>query len=590
MHRSSMSLVEIRPAAQLPRCACGRAWVLLLASVGPAVWTSGCWDAAPAKVPPPARGQGHQSVAKLPPAPQFKDVTEASGVRSTYRNGVEAGQRSVVENLGGGVGVCDYDRDGLDDLFFPGGGEIRPGQPLPGLPGTLWRNQGAMRFGDVTASARADHAEHYSHGCAMADFDNDGFPDMLITGYGGLALFHNQGDGTFLEQHQSAGLADDQWSSSAAWGDFDGDGNLDLFVANYVDWSWDNHPVCPGPPGQREYCSPIDFNPLPDTVYFSQQDGTFRRDDLASALDTTGKGLGAIAVDVNQDARLDVYVANDTTPNLLFVNQGGGRFEEQGVTSGTAFDHRGIPNGSMGLAVLDYDNDQRPDLWVTNYERETFALYRNDGGGAFRCLTENAGIAALGTLYVGFGTVAADFTRSGFEDLVVSNGHVMLYPSYTSVKQEPLYLHNNGQARFLRQTFPPQAYFSRKICGRGVVAADLDRDGKLDLVFTHISAPAVLLRQESPLAGSWIELDLIGRRSNRDAIGARIALDTSRGRKLRMIVGGGSYLSQNPYTVNFGLPPETSVLGAEIIWPSGTVQRLDALGVGTRQSVLEPLP
>jgi hypothetical protein len=548
----------------------------------------GCGKSSPTLVGPQP-GTGATAADTQSSGPRFADVTAASGVQSIYRNGEEAGHRSIVESLGGGVGASDYDRDGLPDLFFPGGGELHADQPLVGIPGSLWRNRGGMRFANTTSGARVDRADHYSHGCAIADFDNDAFPDILVTGYGGLALFHNQGDGTFLETDAAAGLHDDQWSSSAAWGDFDGDGNVDLYVAHYVDWSWKNHPYCPASvEGKRETCSPQDFTALPDLIYWNNGDGTFRPGGSGIAPEAAGKGLGVIATDANEDSRLDVYVANDTTPNLLLMNQGGREFKEQGVFSGTAYDHRGLPNGSMGLAVLDYDSDLHADLWVTNYENESFALYHNEGSGMFRCLTESAGITALGTLYVGFGTVAADFTRSGFEDLVVTNGHVMQHPRQAPVAQDPLYLRNNGRRKFLRQRFEPDSYFSGRHRGRGVVTADLDQDGKLDLVFSHTNEPAAILRQTTELAGNWVEIELVGRRSNRDAIGARVVLQTSRGKQLRTVVGGGSYLSQNPYRVNFGLPPDTRLAGAEITWPSGTVQVLSELAAGQTVQVVEP--
>jgi len=563
-------------------------FLLLFSCLTLSLSLAGCGSTPPAPAPPPAV-QSDASNAELAAPPRFVDVTETSGVRSTYRNGEEAGERSIVESLGGGVGACDYDRDGLLDLFFPGGGTLKRGEPLTGIPGTLWRNLGEMKFADATAPAAIDRADYYSHGCAIADYDNDGFPDVLVTGYGGLNLFHNQGDGTFVERHQSAGLDDKLWSSSAAWGDFDGDGHLDLYIAHYVNWSWENHPVCPASiAGERETCSPLDFEGLPGLVYLSNGDGTFRPGGSGTEPQQAGKGLGVIATDVNADSRLDIYVANDTTPNFLLINQDGGKFSEEGVVSGTAFDQRGLPNGSMGVAVLDYNNDLRPDLWVTNYENETFALYHNDGGGMFRCLTEATGITALGTLYVGFGTVAADFTHSGFEDLVVANGHVMQYPRYSTVAQEALYLRNEGRGKFLRQKFPPDSYFSRLHRGRGVVAADLDKNGTLDLVFSHTNEPAAILQQQTKLVGSWVGLNLVGRRSNRDAIGARVVLVTSRGKQLRMIVGGGSYLSQNPYMLRFGLPPGTSVSQAEITWPDGSVQRLSNLSPGTVHDVIEP--
>jgi len=559
-------------------------WLALALAFGP-----GC---SRSSSPPSGTAQSQPSVhvvAEWRP-PRFVDVTDASGVVSIYRNGEELGERSIVESLGGGVGVCDYDVDGRIDLFFPGGGTLKVGQPLPGITGTLWRNLGDMRFTNVTAPAAIDRADHYSHGCSIADFDNDGFPDILVTGYGGLNFFRNLGDGTFVESSASAGLTDDQWSSSAAWGDFDGDGDLDLYIAHYVDWSWQNHPFCPASiAGKRETCSPIDFQPLADLLYWNNGNGTFGADPAAVAT-KVGKGLGVIAADINHDSRVDVYVANDTDANLLFLNRGGGKFEEAGVSSGTAYDQRGLPNGSMGVAVLDYDHDLAPDLFVTNYENETFALYHNEGDGFFRCLTETTGITALGTLFVGFGTVSGDFTHSGFEDLVVSNGHVMQHPRNSPVAQQPLYIHNNGRGKFQRAQFDATNYFSRPHRGRGVVAADLDGDGRLDLVFSHTNEPATILQQQTDLAGSWLGLQLIGRRSNRDAIGTQVVLDTSRGKQLRLIVGGGSYLSQNPYTIYFGLPPDTIVAGAEITWPDGTATKLANLRAGAIQRLLEPRP
>jgi hypothetical protein len=543
---------------------------------------------------PETSGKSNAKADDLP-IPRFVDVTTKSGISAIYRNGEETGNCSYVESLGGGVGVSDFDGDGLMDLFFPGGGTIQTNEPLRGIPGTMWRNRGQMAFDNATRAAALDRADNYTHGCAIADLDNDGFPDLLVTGYGGLQLFRNQGDGTFVESREPAGLLDDSWSSSAAWGDFDGDGNLDLYVVHYVDWSWQNHPYCQSTQsGKRDLCAPADFAPLSDVVYFSRGDGTFGAASGDVGLAPGGKGLGVIAADVNLDAKLDVYVANDTTPNFLLINQGNGRFQERGVSSGTAFDQRGIPNGSMGLAVFDYDHDLQPDIWVTNYERETFGLYHNDGGGAFRCLTEAAGIASLGTLFVGFGTVAADFSHRGQEDLVVSNGHIMKHPGTSTVAQVPLYLGNDGNGRFERLPFPDGNYFAEVHRGRGVVAADLDRDGWLDLVFSHVEEPATVLQQQHPQSGghrggdNWLGLRLIGRRANRDAIGAHVILTTTAGKQYRTIVGGGSYLSQNPYEVRFGWPDGATAVEAQITWPSGDRQIVTPLTPGAVSPVLEP--
>jgi hypothetical protein len=296
-----------------------------------------------------------------------------------------------------------------------------------------------------------------------------------------------------------------------------------------------------------------------------------------------------IAVDVNDDARLDIYVGTDTTPNVLLINRGGGKFTEEGAVSGTAYDHRGMPNGSMGLAVLDYNHDLRPDLFVTNYENETFALYHNDGRGVFRCLSETTGLTALGTLYVGFGVVSGDFTHSGHEDIVVANGHIMHHPRNSTLAQNPLYLHNTGRGKFIRQKFSPDSYFSAQSRGRGVIAADLDASGKLDLVFAPVNQPAAILAQNSTPSEDWLGLQLVGRRGNRDAIGARIVLETNRGKQLRLVIGGGSYLSQNPYSVHFGVPEGATVAGLEITWPDGTLQRINPLSRGKSHTLIEPV-
>jgi hypothetical protein len=553
------------------------------------LWIAGCDRSGKAPFDGGAIERPSSTTDSASPPVTFDDVTTASGVESTYDNGEAAGIRSIVESLGGGLGICDFDADGHADLFFPGGGRFVVDQPLPGLPNTLWRNLGAMKFASVADAAKAAEAAHYTHGCAMADYDADGFPDILVTGYGGLQLYHNQGDGSFQEVAIESGMTDDQWSTSAAWGDFDNDGNVDVFITHYVDWSWSKNPRCAAPAGQAggEVCSPQDFKPLLDMIYFSNGDGTFRGVAEQCGIAEAGKGLGVVAVDVDNNNGLDVYVANDTTNNLLFMNDTQGQFRESGVISGTALDQRGVSNGSMGLAVLDYNNDLRSDIWVTNYENETFALYHNDADGMFRCVTESTGITSIGTLYVGFGTVAADFSRSGFEDLVVSNGHVMLYPTYSTIQQNALYLRNNGRGKLDQVQFPPDSYFASKRRGRGVVTGDLDGDGKLDLAFSHVNQPAAILKQTTALDGDWVAIRLIGTAANRDAIGARVTLETESQTMLRTVIGGGSYLSQNPYDVWFGVPGGDTVKGATIQWPDGSVQRLDQVSVNAWNRVVQ---
>lgn len=524
------------------------------------------------------------------PSVVFSDVTAQSGLSVAYANGESAGECSIVESLGGGVGLLDFDRDGHADLMFPGGGQIRSGEPLTGLPSTLWRNVGDIAFQNVSVGARLPVPRTLTHGCAAADIDNDGFVDMLVTGYSGLQLLHNQGDGTFVETTADAGLTDSLWSTSAAWGDFNQDGNVDLYVAHYVDWSWSKHPQCPSPKkGVNDICSPNEFSPLPDSLYMSNGDGTFQDFTEEAGLDHGGKGLGVIVADFNRDQRVDIYVANDTTNNFLYRNDGGGRFTDIGLTSGTAVDGNGTPNGSMGLAVLDFNEDLAPDIWVTNYENESYALYLNSGNESFAWATDRAGLTALGKLFVGFGTTAGDFDKDGDEDLVVANGHVILHPAQSQLEQHAVYLENaqSGTARRLTSLDFTEGYFSARHRGRGLVAGDIDLDGDLDLVFTNVQEPAAILRNDTPSDGYLVQVELVGVRENRNAIGAACVLETSLGKTFRCVAGGGSYLSQGDYVMSWGLLPTEKVVQLTIQWPDGTQQTVRDLTPGQVNTIAQ---
>ncbi|WP_197356140.1 CRTAC1 family protein [Aureliella helgolandensis] len=521
----------------------------------------------------------------------FRDHTVESLVRAVYDNGEGAGEFSIVESLGGGVAALDYDRDGSIDLLFPGGGSIQRDEPLTGLPSTLWRQRDGLQFRDCTELAHLVPPKQYSHGCTTGDFDNDGFDDVLITGYDDLQLLHNLGDGTFAETALTATPENYSWSSSAAWGDFNGDGNLDLYIANYVDWSWENHPACPsGTPGVMDVCTPNDFSGLNDTLYFSNGDGTFRRADESSGLEAGGKGLGVLVADFNSDGHADIYVANDTTNNFLYLNDGTGSFLDAGLMSGTGLDGSGTPNGSMGIALLDFDQNLEPDLWVTNYENESYALYENNGDARFMWATERAGLNSLGNLFVGFGTIAADLDLDGDEDLVVTNGHVMIHPKQSRTEQQSLLLANSevgDSRRLVRQEFSADSFFSKFHRGRGLICGDLDRDGDLDLVYSHTQEPAAILLNETQTTGKLLSVDLVGTKSNRNAIGTRAILHTNRGKFLRSVVGGGSYLSQNPYTLHWGILPDEVIERLEIYWPSGILQSVTNLHAGAPLSILE---
>ncbi len=533
-------------------------------------------------LPTPDKTTGSAAAPQLEVA--FEDITSAQGLSSIYHNGEEAQERSIMESIGGGVAVLDYDRDGWDDLFFPGGGQLE-NKSVTGLAGALWRNRDSHALTNVSSAARVDVVAGYTHGAVSADWNNDGFSDLLVSGYSGLQLFTNQGDGTFMEHSLQAGLDDTQWSTSTAFADLDNDGDLDLYVAHYVNWSWDNHPSCESQ-GIPDICAPGAFAAISDAIYFNNGNGTFQAKSSEVGLSADGKGLGVLATDLNRDGWIDLYVANDTTNNFLYQNQKDGTLQEIALTCGTAFDDLGTPQGSMGLCTLDYDQDLKPDIWVCNYENQAFALYKNDGDFFFRYVTSAAGLMALGTTYVAFGTSAADFDLDGDEDIVIANGHVMRFVT-NGTEQQALYLSNLSNGRFARQTFPTDNYFAKGWRGRGVVAFDHDHDGDMDLVFTNTNQPAALLQNNTASTGKWLILELIGTQANRDAIGASVVISTTKRQLLRNVAGGGSYLSQNPYYIHAGLAADEELLQAEILWPSGHKQIIDKLTANSRTLIVE---
>ena len=503
----------------------------------------------------------------------FEDVANPWKDDIVYHTGEEAGLLAILESLGGGVGVIDFDGDSSPDLLFPAGGRLAE-ESVQGLPSRLLRGEGNKCVA-VSAAANIDVPGHYSHGCAIGDFANDGFPDALITGYGGLTLWRNQGDGTFTEISRDSGLDDSSWSSSAGWGDLNGDGILDLYVAHYVNWTLKNNPRCVSSGNRPDVCPPRQFDPLDDVVYFGVGDGSFTNESKRAGLIAGGKGLGVLLFDADNDADLDIYVANDTTNNFLYLNDGHGRLQEQGVLSGVALDDQANANGSMGVAATDYDKDGIVDLWVTNYEDEVFALYHGADHATFTHVSASVGIQRLGQLFVGFGCISADLDHDGYEDFVVANGHVIRVPRNAPVLQQPLLLRNvNGQT--FERSRVSSGYFAKSWSGRGLASLDADDDGKLDLVFVNSQQPAALVRNSMQTSGRSLQFRLIGRQSNRDAIGARVRLVTSNAKKeyIRWVYGGGSYLSSSSRVVHFGLPKGEEVLAVEIIWPGGVTTRL----------------
>jgi hypothetical protein len=526
----------------------------------------------------------------------FEDVTDSSGLHAVYRNGEEAGHLTILETLGGGVALIDYDGDGLLDVFLPGGGSF--GGPdkkqIQGQPCKLYRNLGGFKFQDVTAQVGLGRPWFYTHGAAVGDFNRDGWPDLLVTGWGQLALFRNDPADphdptkgrTFTDVTAQAKLPAGLWSTSAGWADLDGDGYPDLYVCQYVDWSFDsNHPTdCSYDGRTRDVCPPRKFKPLPHKLYRNNGDGTFADVSREAGLRSDGRGLGVLLVDVNGDGRPDVYVANDTEDNFLYMNRGRPgqvRLEEKGLFMAAARDGNGASTGSMGVDAADYDRSGRPSVWVTNYENELHSLYKNDCAGGrevFAYHSGPAGIAAIGRRHVGWGTGFLDVDHHGWEDLFIAHGHTLRFPTGgADRRQRPVLLRNEG-GRFHDLSGRGGAYFHDKHNARGAALGDLDNDGRIDLVISHLNEPVVVLRNVAR-AGRWLGVELAGK-DGRDVVGARVALVAGGQEWTRHARGGGSYASSGDRRLVFGLGDVAGVDRVEVTWPGGRTQLWEGLGPG----------
>lgn len=510
--------------------------------------------------------------ARLPADPAcgatFVDRPIESLAQCSFDNGQRAGLFAILEIVGGGVTCCDYDRDGVTDLIIPRGGHIdSANHRVSGINSVLLRSDGAWNFGDRTASARLDTASVYTHGLAPADFDHDGFDDLLAYGYGGVVLLHNLGDGTFK---QVAQFATPTWTTAAAWIDLDGDRTLDLYLGSYVAWDFDRHQTCARPDGAPDVCSPNAFEGTKSSVLLNNNDGSFTPNgDIVSAPELA-KTLGAIAGEFTRGQGCGLYVANDLMVNYLFTRNGD-KFREHALSSGVAVDDEGVVNGSMGIAMLDFNLDGQFDLFVTNFEHEKMALYVNQGQNSFHHVSRQIGLNRNDLRVVGFGTVAGDFDGDGDEDIIFTSGHVHYRPDTGPMEQLPAYLQNEA-GRMLSKCTPKCNLFTRPAVGRGLAAADFDGDGDLDIIATHLFGPPAMIENVSSSHANWLSIALVGTESSRTPVGAIGELRTSNRAFVRQLFSGGSYLSQSESKLHFSWPEsgdDAEPVSLTIHWPDG---------------------
>lgn len=533
-----------------------------------------------------SNGKQNQSSGEEDRSPPFAFVerTENSGISGTYHTGIESGLCTMLETLGGGVGVADYDLDGEIDCFFNGGGGFTDERAIVGKTPYLFRNLSSWKFSNTTAITGLDQPLFYDHGCQFGDLDNDGFQDLIVTGYRKIVVFRNLGDGSF--EPIECGIETESWATSAALADFDGDGNLDLFVCNYLEWSFENHQTCSAPNDKRDVCSPRFWEGKPDDLYTSNGDWSFTRDGIKKGIVASGKGLGAVTGDIDLDGDIDIYVANDVTGNLLYVNKGNGTFDEIGTSAGVDLGDQSMPNGSMGTELVDYNQDGLPDIGVANFENEDFALYKQvrlggDASGSFifNLASKKARLTAIDQLYVSWGTLFEDFDGDGDDDLIVNNGHIVYYPKTGTVKQKPQVFENRDSV-FRFKGVVDSKYFEEGHYGRGMTTADLDRDGDLDLILSNCKEPFAILENTGKQKNQLKRIQLIGTTTNRDGIGAIIRPNAEKWIKIRS--GGGSYLTSNEtatwVTLKNAKPAEISNFGPVKFTKAGN----DLIGVETK--------
>ncbi|MDE0185685.1 MAG: CRTAC1 family protein [Candidatus Poribacteria bacterium] len=526
---------------------------------------------------------------------QFDDVTAESGIGFRHVNGAK-GDYHLPETIGSGGAFFDYDTDGDLDLYLVNSGDLTGTDSDGTYTSVLYRNNGNGTFTDVTDAAGVGNSGNYGMGAACGDYDNDGDPDLYVTNFGANVLYQNNADGTFTDVTETAGVGDALWGTSATFFDYDRDSYLDLYVANYVLYSLDVPYRRCGVHGIRTHCHPKNFDGAPDRLYRNNGDGTFTDATQAAGFGGiggphSGKGLGVVTADFNNDGEPDVYVANDDTPNFLFYNNGDGTFTETGLLAGCAFSFDGVAQAGMGVDAGDFNGDGNLDIFVTNLSHETNALYRNNGDGTFSDIVYEANLGKESYLFVGFGTRFFDYDNDGYSDIFIANGHIIeaiaqVTDVLTYAQRNQLF-HNNGDGTFTEVSFESGPYFRREGVSRGAIFGDYDNDGDTDIVVAQSNQPAELLRNEGGNRRNWVRIKLVGTASNRDGIGARVTVTAGSESQMQEVRTGLSYLSSNDPRVLFGLGDNTRIDRLEIRWPSGIVQALENLEVNREIVVVE---
>ena len=535
---------------------------------------------------------------ELVPA-RFVETTAGSHVHFVHLAN-HTDHKYLIETMGSGVALFDYNNDGRLDIFAVNGAPFQspvtpgavPQKTGPQYWNRLYRNEGNGTFTDVTERAGLQGIG-YGMGVAAGDYDNDGNEDLYVTAYGGNRLYHNNGNGTFTDVTQASGVGGSGWSTSAAWVDLDGDGYLDLLVLRYVKWDWDDLWCGQRRPGYRAYCHPDVFQPLSMLVYHNNGNGTFTEEAHKLGLDVPGKGLGIAIADYDRDGRIDVFVANDSMEEFLYHNKGNGIFDEVGLDSEVAVDGDGRTYAGMGVDFADYNNDGWPDLLITNLANQKYALYKNSGDGTFNYASYMSGIGGMTLLHSGWGARFLDYDNDGWKDILVAQGHdldnVDLTFPQIHYREHLMIARNVDGKRFVDVTQASGPVFQQRWVGRGLATGDIDNDGTTDAVMTENNGPLHILMNRTESGNHWIGIRLIGHTSNRDGIGAVVKVVTSSGPQWQTVTTASSYLSSSDPRAHFGLGKDDNVRTLEVRWPSGTVQTLERVRGDRYITVDEPV-